>query len=58
MLLKNYHMQVRTDGAEHGTIMATEMTLLRSAGGKTIVDTIENENMTNNSNTCVLENKE
>jgi hypothetical protein len=38
--------------------MATEMKLLRSAGGKTTVDTIGNENITKNSNTCVLENKE
>jgi hypothetical protein len=34
------------------------MKLLRNAGGKTTVDTIGNENITKNSNTCVLENKE
>jgi hypothetical protein len=38
--------------------MATEMKLLRSAGGKTIVDTIGNENMTKRSNTRLMENKE
>jgi hypothetical protein len=38
--------------------MATEMKLLRSAGGKTTVDKIRNKNITKNSTTCVLENKE
>jgi hypothetical protein len=38
--------------------MATEMELLRSAGGKNKVDTIGNENMTKKSNTCLMKNKE